>query len=142
MENVVVIKGPSAFGNSIMFYALKQTLATLGMIWRTVFIWPLTLGVLQCAYKFNYLVCFCLDKHFFNASVYHGHSSTHLPSPNRPGWLAHSLPSSPTDVGLLAASTIVHSPPNLLSVVTRCSNFGVGGWSREEILGAIVFLQH
>jgi hypothetical protein len=40
MENVVVIKGPSAFGNSIMFCALKQTLATLGMIWRTVFIWP------------------------------------------------------------------------------------------------------
>jgi hypothetical protein len=37
MENVVVIKGPSAFGNSIIFYALKQTLATLGMIWRTVF---------------------------------------------------------------------------------------------------------
>jgi hypothetical protein len=40
MENVVVIKGPSAFGNSIMFCALKQTLATLGMIWQTVFIWP------------------------------------------------------------------------------------------------------
>jgi hypothetical protein len=46
------------------------------------------------------------------------------------GLLIHSLPlpprPRPTDAGLLAASTIVHSPPNLLSAVTRCSNFGVG----------------